>query len=85
MHILTVDQAVFTKDARFLMHHKPESSQWTLMIKYLQKRDEGTYVCQVSGKILGDLLASIDPFMATLSRIGLSARDPRGSSGKTVG
>ncbi|XP_059078709.1 lachesin-like isoform X1 [Tigriopus californicus] len=48
MHILTVDQAVFTKDARFLMHHLPESSQWTLMIKYLQKRDEGTYVCQVS-------------------------------------
>ena len=46
-HILTVGDKVFTQDARFGLHHKPKRREWTLVIKYLQNRDEGTYVCQV--------------------------------------
>ena len=48
-HILTAGTKVFTKDARFqLLHPGGSSSEWTLVVKYLQQRDEGTYVCQVS-------------------------------------
>lgn len=37
----------YTADARFRVKHAPEASEWTLEIKFLQKRDEGTYYCQV--------------------------------------
>jgi len=46
--ILSSGNSAFTKDARFSLLHRPGDSDWTLIIKYLQKRDEGTYVCQVS-------------------------------------
>ena len=45
--ILSSGNSAFTKDARFSLLHRPGDSDWTLIIKYLQKRDEGTYVCQV--------------------------------------
>ena len=44
-HILTAGTKVFTKDARFQLMHS--GAEWTLVVKYLQQRDEGTYVCQV--------------------------------------
>jgi hypothetical protein len=48
-HILSAGTKVFTKDARFqLLHPGGSSSEWTLVVKFLQQRDEGTYVCQVS-------------------------------------
>ena len=47
-HILSSGNTAFTKDARFQLHHIHNSQEWTLMVKYLQVRDEGTYVCQVS-------------------------------------
>jgi len=46
--ILSSGNSAFTKDARFSLLHRPGDSDWTLIIKYLQERDEGTYVCQVS-------------------------------------
>lgn len=45
--ILSSGNSAFTKDARFQLHHRHASQEWTLLVKYLQKRDEGTYVCQV--------------------------------------
>ena len=45
--ILSSGNSAFTKDARFSLLHRPGDSDWTLIIKYLQERDEGTYVCQV--------------------------------------
>merc|ERR1711997_523464 len=48
-HILSSGNlGTFTKDQRFQLLHVPNSHEWTLMIKYIQNRDEGTYVCQVS-------------------------------------
>ena len=48
-HILSSGNiGTFTKDQRFQLLHVPNSHEWTLMIKYLNTRDEGTYVCQVN-------------------------------------
>lgn len=47
-HILTSGLLTYTADARFRVKHATDAFEWTLEIKYLQKRDEGTYYCQVS-------------------------------------
>jgi len=47
-HILSAGPQVFTKDARFHLIHSAEDREWTLLIKYLKREDQGTYVCQVS-------------------------------------
>ncbi|XP_059350876.1 uncharacterized protein LOC130687470 isoform X2 [Daphnia carinata] len=47
-HILTSGVLTYTADARFrVKHSETEASEWTLEIKFLQKRDEGTYYCQI--------------------------------------
>jgi hypothetical protein len=38
----------YTNDERFQVLHSEGSDDWTLQIKYVQKRDNGTYECQVS-------------------------------------
>jgi len=38
---------VYTNDDRFLIVHNDGSDEWTLQIKYVQTRDNGTYECQV--------------------------------------
>jgi hypothetical protein len=37
----------YTNDERFQVLHGEGSDDWTLQIKYVQKRDNGTYECQV--------------------------------------
>lgn len=37
----------YTNDERFQVLHAEGSDDWTLQIKYVQKRDNGTYECQV--------------------------------------
>lgn len=37
----------YTNDERFQILHAEGSDDWTLQIKYVQKRDNGTYECQV--------------------------------------
>lgn len=55
-HILTSGVLTYTADARFrVKHSETEASEWTLEIKFLQKRDEGTYYCQVRFPILSIL------------------------------
>uniref|UniRef100_A0A8D8QDL5 Hemicentin-2 n=1 Tax=Cacopsylla melanoneura TaxID=428564 RepID=A0A8D8QDL5_9HEMI len=47
-HILTSGVLTYTNDARFQVIHTDGSDDWNLQIKFLQKRDNGTYECQVS-------------------------------------
>ncbi|RZF41348.1 hypothetical protein LSTR_LSTR000062 [Laodelphax striatellus] len=47
-HILTSGVFTYTNDERFQVLHAEGTDDWTLQIKYLQKRDNGTYECQVS-------------------------------------
>ncbi|KAG8212764.1 hypothetical protein J437_LFUL019722 [Ladona fulva] len=45
-HILTSGLFTYTNDERFQVIHAEGSDDWTLQIKYVQKRDNGTYECQ---------------------------------------
>lgn len=46
-HILTSGVFTYTNDERFQVAHTEGADDWTLQIKYVQKRDNGTYECQV--------------------------------------
>ncbi|XP_073970659.1 vascular endothelial growth factor receptor 1-like [Rhodnius prolixus] len=47
-HILTSAMFTYTNDERFQVLHSEGSDEWTLQIKYVQKRDHGAYECQVA-------------------------------------
>ncbi|CAB0012162.1 unnamed protein product [Nesidiocoris tenuis] len=47
-HILTSAMFTYTNDERFQVIHQEGSDDWTLQIKYVQKRDQGAYECQVA-------------------------------------
>ena len=47
-HILAVDWEVFISDPRLSILHS--DGRWTLIIRDVRARDEGTYQCQVSAK-----------------------------------
>lgn len=46
-HILTSGMFTYTNDERFQVSHSEGGDDWDLQIKYVQKRDNGTYECQV--------------------------------------
>lgn len=61
-HILTTGKITYTNDERFQVLHADGSDDWTLLIKFVQKRDNGTYECQVrSALLLGDEISSPSP------------------------
>lgn len=41
VHILTVGVYTYTSDQRFATAHNKETDEWTLSIKWAQKRDSG--------------------------------------------
>jgi len=47
-HILSTGANTFTQDERFSVRHSPGTQDWTLAIKFVNVRDQGVYVCQVS-------------------------------------
>ncbi|MPC94742.1 hypothetical protein E2C01_089927 [Portunus trituberculatus] len=47
-HVLTSGVFTYTNDERFSITHRDGADDWTLSIKYLQERDNGTYECHVS-------------------------------------
>jgi hypothetical protein len=57
-HILTSGMFTYTNDERFQVLHSEGSDDWTLQIKYVQKRDNGTYECQVSVGVLPNVMAT---------------------------
>lgn len=48
IHILTVGTYTYTNDQRFQTVLHRGTNEWTLHIKWAQKRDAGMYECQVS-------------------------------------
>lgn len=48
IHLLTVGRYTYTSDQRFEAVHTPHTDEWTLRIRYPQKRDSGIYECQIS-------------------------------------
>ncbi|GAB0100921.1 uncharacterized protein DMENIID0001_170240 [Sergentomyia squamirostris] len=48
IHLLTTGRFTYTSDLRFQSVHNPQTEDWTLQIRYPQKRDSGVYECQVS-------------------------------------
>ncbi|KOB69045.1 Immunoglobulin domain-containing protein-3 [Operophtera brumata] len=45
-HIISSGVLLYTNDERFQVLHSEGSDDWILQIKYVQKRDNGTYECQ---------------------------------------
>lgn len=48
IHLLTVARYTYTSDQRFQAIHSPQTEDWTLQVRYPQRRDSGVYECQVS-------------------------------------
>lgn len=48
IHLLTVGRYTYTSDQRFEAMHSPHAEDWTLRIRYAQRKDSGTYECQIS-------------------------------------
>ncbi|KAI2808542.1 hypothetical protein BLOT_006487 [Blomia tropicalis] len=48
LQILTVGKFTYTSDLRFQAIHLDNSDDWSLQISYPQKKDAGTYECQVA-------------------------------------
>lgn len=48
LHILTVGTYTYTSDQRFTATYHRDTNEWTLQIKWAQKRDAGAYECQIS-------------------------------------
>ncbi|XP_052870128.1 zwei Ig domain protein zig-8-like [Anopheles cruzii] len=48
IHLLTVGRFTYTSDQRFQAVHNPQNDDWSLQIRYPQKRDTGVYECQIS-------------------------------------
>ncbi|XP_037790758.1 zwei Ig domain protein zig-8-like [Penaeus monodon] len=49
-HILTSGLHTYSKDERFTVVRPEDADDWALQIRFVQKRDEGAYECQVSTK-----------------------------------
>lgn len=48
IHLLTVGRYTYTSDQRFEAQHYPHTEEWTLKIRYPQRKDSGIYECQIS-------------------------------------
>ncbi|XP_003491137.1 zwei Ig domain protein zig-8-like [Bombus vosnesenskii] len=48
IHLLTIGRYTYTSDQRFEAMHTPHTEEWTLRIRYPQKKDSGIYECQIS-------------------------------------
>lgn len=48
IHLLTAGRYTYTSDQRFEALHAPHTEEWTLRIRYPQRKDSGIYECQIS-------------------------------------
>ncbi|XP_021919694.1 uncharacterized protein LOC110829846 isoform X2 [Zootermopsis nevadensis] len=70
IHILTVGGYTYTSDQRFQTNHHPDDNEWTLQIKWAQKRDDGIYECQISTQ-------PVRSYFVNLSIVEIPTKKPR--------
>ncbi|XP_076261687.1 zwei Ig domain protein zig-8-like isoform X4 [Rhynchophorus ferrugineus] len=70
IHILTVSSYTYTSDQRFQANHHPESDEWTLQIKWAQKRDAGIYECQISTQPVRSYFVNLNVVVPTAQILG---------------
>ncbi|XP_047738362.1 uncharacterized protein LOC108682346 [Hyalella azteca] len=63
-HLITVGRQTYSSDNRFSVNFNRHLSQWTLYVRYVQPRDAGEYICQLS----------TDPPMVHLVRLSVTAQ-----------
>lgn len=70
IHILTVGSYTYTSDQRFQANHHPETDEWTLQIKWAQKRDAGIYECQISTQPVRSYFINLEVVVPTAQILG---------------
>ncbi|KAL9902163.1 defective proboscis extension response 6 isoform 2-T4 [Glossina fuscipes fuscipes] len=70
IHILTVGSYTYTSDQRFQATHHPDSDDWTLQIKWAQKRDAGMYECQISTQPVRSYFVRLNVVVPTATILG---------------
>ncbi|XP_059614665.1 lachesin-like isoform X2 [Phlebotomus argentipes] len=82
IHILTVGSYVYTTDQRFQTVYHRESDDWTLQIKWVQKRDAGVYECQISTQPILSYFVYLNVVVPTATILG--APDLHVEKGSTI-
>ncbi|XP_055621565.1 hemicentin-2-like isoform X2 [Toxorhynchites rutilus septentrionalis] len=70
IHILTVGSYTYTSDQRFQATHHKNTDDWTLQIKWAQKRDAGIYECQISTQPVRSYFVTLKVVVPTATIIG---------------
>lgn len=70
IHILTVGSYTYTSDQRFQANHHAETDEWTLQIKWAQKRDAGIYECQISTQPVRSYFVNLNVVVPTAAILG---------------
>ncbi|KNC32896.1 hypothetical protein FF38_09216 [Lucilia cuprina] len=70
IHILTVGSYTYTSDLRFQATHHHDSDDWTLQIKWTQKRDAGMYECQISTQPVRSYFVNLNVVVPTATILG---------------
>ncbi|XP_055376713.1 protein amalgam-like isoform X2 [Condylostylus longicornis] len=70
IHILTVGSYTYTSDQRFQATYHKETEDWTLQIKWAQKRDAGMYECQISTQPVRSYFVRLNVVVPTATILG---------------
>uniref|UniRef100_A0A1B6MF60 Ig-like domain-containing protein n=1 Tax=Graphocephala atropunctata TaxID=36148 RepID=A0A1B6MF60_9HEMI len=70
IHILTVGGYTYTSDQRFMALHHRDNDEWTLQIKWAQKRDAGMYECQISTQPVRSFFVNLNVVVPTATILG---------------
>ncbi|XP_046403244.1 immunoglobulin superfamily DCC subclass member 3-like isoform X4 [Ischnura elegans] len=82
IHILTVGSYTYTSDQRFQAIHHTDNEEWTLQIKWAQKRDAGIYECQISTQPHRSYFVALNVVVPTATILG--APDLHVDKGSTI-
>ncbi|XP_037031829.1 lachesin-like isoform X2 [Bradysia coprophila] len=70
VHILTVGSYTYTSDQRFQATYHKDTDDWTLQIKWAQKRDAGMYECQISTVPIRSFFVNLNVVVPTAAILG---------------